>query len=295
MSKFGEWMAWQINQRFPTLAIHKGLAEAKLDVQANQDWAYEEAKRIIFAFDPYWDLKGKRVLVIGVGLGGKLRFYAEAGAARITGLDINPTSMRTAQEHLAARSIQNVDLTTTDAGLMPFPDDSFDAVVSINVFEHIMCLEEAVQETFRVVKPGGQVFLHLPPYYSPWGPHLENWIHFPWPHLLFSDRALMLVAAREDARLQINDRFVQAAQIDWETNQDRIPDVNKVTLWRFRNLVRQAGFTIVQLKLLPVGYELSRQNPNLLKRILLGLLNLGAQIPLLQEALVTKMVYVLRK
>ena len=105
----------------------------------------------------------------------------------------------------------------------------------------------------------------------------------------------MRVAAREDAKLQINDQFVQAAQIDWEANQDRIPDVNRVTLWRFRNLVREAGFSILQLKLLPVGYELSKQSPNLPKRFLLGLLNLGAHIPLLQEVLVTKMVYVLQK
>jgi ubiquinone/menaquinone biosynthesis C-methylase UbiE len=295
MSKLGEWIAWQINRRFPTLPIHQGLTAAKLDIQSNQDWAYNEAERIIFAFDPYWDLAGKHILDIGVGLGGKLRFYVKAGAKKITGVDINLTSLWVAQEYLSKSGIDNVHLTTLDAGIMPFPDDSFDAIVSINVFEHIKNLEDSIRETYRVVKPGGLIYFHLPPYFSPWGPHLESWIHFPWPHLLFSDRTLMRVAAREDARLGINNQFVQAAQIDWEANKNHIPDVNRVTIRQFQKMIRSTGFKVLQLKLLPVGYELSRQNRSFLQNSLLRLIHTGAQIPVLQEVLVTKMVYVLQK
>lgn len=296
MSKLGELLAWKLNQVFPTLAIHRELQTAKQDISANQRWAYREAARIVPAFEPYWKLAGLNILDIGTGLGGKLPFYIDCGAVSVTGIDLNPQSLRIASMHIHELGLADkVSLLRCDAAKLPFPDDHFEAIVSINVFEHIARLEEAVRETYRVLKPGGLVFLHLPPYYSPWGPHLENWIHYPWPHLLFSDQTLLRVAAREDAKRGLNDQFVQAARIDWEASGGRIPDVNRVTLRRFRQMVRQAGFTIKQLKLLPVGYDAFQTSNASFRRAGIQLLNLGAQLPLLQEVLVTKMVYVLSK
>jgi SAM-dependent methyltransferase len=182
----------------------------------------------------------------------------------------------------------------SDAADLPFRDGSFDTVVSINTFEHISRVEEALRECHRVLRPSGLAFLHLPPYYSPWGPHLENWIHFPWPHLLFSEKTLMRVAAREDTRRHLGQRFVEAARIDWTRGDEQVPDVNRVTLRRFRRMVSRAGFSILQFRLLPVGHEfLSSGSP--LKQLSLSLLEAMARIPLLQEIVVTKMVYVLQK
>ena len=296
MSKLGEMLAWKLNQVFPTLAIHRELQTAKQDISANQRWAYSEAARIVPAFEPYWKLAGLNMLDIGTGLGGKLPFYIDSGAGSVTGIDLNPQSLRIASQHIHELGLADrVRLLLSDAARLPFPDDHFEAIVSINVFEHIARLEEAVRETYRVLKPGGLVLLHLPPYYSPWGPHLENWIHFPWPHLFFSDKTLLSVAAREDARRGLNEQFVQAAQIDWDASGERIPDVNRVTLWRFRQMVRQTGFSIKQLRLLPVGYDALHSPRTSLRRAGMQLLNLGARLPLLQEVLVTKMVYVLSK
>ncbi|MDA8774942.1 class I SAM-dependent methyltransferase [Opitutales bacterium] len=46
-----------------------------------------------------------------------------------------------------------------DAHLMPFPDDSFDYVYSLAVFEHLHSPWIAAEEIFRVLKPGGKVFV----------------------------------------------------------------------------------------------------------------------------------------
>jgi SAM-dependent methyltransferase len=300
MSKLGEQIAWGLNQVFPPLSIHQELEIAKSNVEANQQWAYNEAQRIKQAFEPYWDLKGLCVLDIGTGLGGKLPFYVDMGAKAVTGIDISFKSVRTSYQHvdslgLTATDHARVSLAVTDAACLPFPDKTFDAIVSINVFEHIKEFEAAIHEAYRALKPGGTAFLHLNPYYSPWGPHLENWIHFPWPHLLFSDRTLLHVAARQDTQDRLNAKFVQPAQIDWEAAGDRIPDVNRVTLRRFRALVKQAGFSIQQLELLPVGYDNLKNHRSIIRRAAFQFLRLGAHIPLLQEIIVTKMVYVLRK
>lgn len=299
MSRLEEWIAWMLNQIFPRLPMHQKLQTAKSNIEANQRWAYQEAERVCPNFGPHWDLDGKRTLNVGAGLGGKLPFYVEAGAHPLVGIDLDVRSTRIAQRYITSLGLTHgakdtVVLVVSDAASLPFCDDSFDAVVSINVFEHIERVEEALRECHRILRPGGLAFLHLPPYYSPWGPHLESWIHFPWAHLLFSEKTLMRVAARKDAQLRLSRQFVEAARIHWACDDGQVPGVNHVTLRQFRRMVSEAGLSIVQLRLLPVGYEFLRSG-SALKRLSLSLLKMMARIPLLQEVVVTKMVYVLQK
>lgn len=298
MSRFGVWLAWRLNRLFPPLGIHRELQVAKSGIEANQRWAYDEAGRVCRQFEPYWNLQGKRVLDLGHGLGGKLPFYLEAGARSLVGVDVSVSSTRIAAQHVRSLGLDRGEaraaLSVADGARMPFGDSSFDVIVSINVFEHIERVEGAVQECHRVLKPGGLAFLHLPPYCSAWGPHLENWIHFPWPHLMFSDRTLIEVAAREDARLGLDRQFLESARIDWSACADRIPGVNRVKLREFHRMVGAAGFQILQLRLLPFAYEfLGSGSP--LKKLLRSLLDGLVRVPLLQEIVVTKMVYVLQK
>jgi len=300
VTQLGEWLAERLNQIFPPLAIHQSLQVAKSSLEANQRWAAEEAVRIWPAFQPYGDFAGLNVLDIGSGLGGKIPFYVlGAGARRVVSIDLDERSIQIAWTYLSSLKMLTDDarvirLSVADAAAMPFPDNHFDAIVSINVFEHVARLEAAIGECYRVLNPGGKTLLHLPPYYSPWGPHLENWIHFPWPHLLFSEATLMRVAAKEDARLRLNRQFVDAAQIDWAASGDQIPNVNRVTLRRFRRLLQQAGFSILQLELLPVGYDYLESRGGL-KALAFHVLKVVSHVPFMQEVVVTKMVYVLAK
>jgi len=291
----GEWLAWTLNRLFPPLRMHRDLRSAKTSIEANHRWAYREAQRIYPHFGSYWRLKGKLVLDIGTGLGGKLPFYVESGARTVIGIDINEQSVGIAKEHIRSlRLSQAVFLSVADAANLPFRDNTFDAIVSINTFEHIERVKEALLECHRVLKPNGIAFLFLPPYYSPWGPHLELWIHFPWPHLIFSERTLMKVVAREDSRLCLSPKFIGANRSLCIQDIRRIPDVNHLTLMRFHRMVLQAGFSIKQITLLPVGYEfLSSGNP--VKQAVLSLLRIMASIPFLQEVVVTKMAYVIQK
>ena len=104
----------------------------------------------------------------------------------------------------------------------------------------------------------------------------------------------MRVAAKEDARLRLNRQFVDAAQVDWAASGDRVPNVNRVTLRRFRQLLQQTGFSITQVKLLPVGYDYL-QSRDVLRALAFSVLKIASHFPLLQEVVVTKMVYVLAK
>ena len=45
---------------------------------------------------------------------------------------------------------------------MPIPDDSFDAVLCTQVLEHLEWPRESVKEMYRVLKPGGRLFVTVP-------------------------------------------------------------------------------------------------------------------------------------
>ncbi len=55
----------------------------------------------------------------------------------------------------------NVDV-YYDGKSLPFPDQTFDAVVSFEVFEHVASIDHALVEVFRVLKPGGKLLLTTP-------------------------------------------------------------------------------------------------------------------------------------
>jgi len=49
-----------------------------------------------------------------------------------------------------------------EGGRLPFDDDTFDVVVSDQVFEHVVPLEASVREIERVLRPGGVAYHHFP-------------------------------------------------------------------------------------------------------------------------------------
>lgn len=49
-----------------------------------------------------------------------------------------------------------------DGRTLPFANDQFDAVVSFEVFEHVFHLPELLGETYRVLKPGGELLISVP-------------------------------------------------------------------------------------------------------------------------------------
>ena len=95
-----------------------------------------------------YHLKDKKVLEVGAG-SGLLQDLADD----YTGLDISPTAQRFFHKPFVIAS----------ATEMPFQANSFDALWSVWVLEHIPNPEKALLEMRRVVKPGGYIYL-LPAY-----------------------------------------------------------------------------------------------------------------------------------
>jgi ubiquinone/menaquinone biosynthesis C-methylase UbiE len=107
---------------------------------------------------------GRRVLDVGCGTGRGEVLLARAGFERITALDYTEAMLRIAHEKTAKfRATGQVRLLRGDAYRLPFPDATFDLVVSLR-FVHMFRFDlqqELVREMARVCRPGGLVVVEL--------------------------------------------------------------------------------------------------------------------------------------
>ena len=101
------------------------------------------------------DFSGK-LLEVPVGTGVlTMPVYRYLPEAQITCLDYSLDMMAAAQERAKKAGIGNVRFVQGDVGALPFPDESFDIVLSLNGFHAFPDKEAAYRETFRVLNPGG--------------------------------------------------------------------------------------------------------------------------------------------
>lgn len=103
--------------------------------------------------------KGRDVLEVGVGQGTDHYMFARAGA-RLTGIDLT-------QKHCDITSLflQTFGFTPrivrADARSLPFADESFDHVYSCGVLLLIKDIKVAINEIYRVLRPGGSATIML--------------------------------------------------------------------------------------------------------------------------------------
>ena len=96
------------------------------------------------------------LLEVPVGTGVlTMPLYATLPQARITCLDYSADMMENAKKRAAAMGISNVTFVQGDVGALPFEDESFDLVLSLNGFHAFPDKDAAFRETCRVLKKGG--------------------------------------------------------------------------------------------------------------------------------------------
>ncbi len=101
------------------------------------------------------DFSGK-LLEVPVGTGVlTMPVYRELPDADITCLDYSADMMGAAKQKAEFAGIKNVTFLQGDVGALPFPDESFDIVLSLNGFHAFPDKEAAYRETYRVLKKGG--------------------------------------------------------------------------------------------------------------------------------------------
>ena len=97
--------------------------------------------------------QGKTALDVGCGGGLLAEEFAGLGC-RVTGVDPSAESLATARAHAAASGLA-IDFVEATGEQLPFEDGSFDIVYCCDVLEHVDDLQRTLNESARVLKPGG--------------------------------------------------------------------------------------------------------------------------------------------
>lgn len=131
-------------------------------------------------------ISGTKVLDIGCGTGALLVELCQAGA-EVTGIDTfeeaGGIDRRIAQSRLKEKGLV-AKLIAGTASDIPSGNDAYDLVITIGMLEHIppTIRPEMLREMFRVVKPGGYLFLIAgPTKATPFDQHIpghpfSNWL-----------------------------------------------------------------------------------------------------------------------
>lgn len=104
-------------------------------------------------FDRLVDWQGKAVLDLGCGGGFMAEALAKRGA-RVAGIDPAEKAVEAARRHARGEGL-DIRYDTGVGEDLPYGDESFDIVVSVDVLEHVADLDQVIAETARVLRPGG--------------------------------------------------------------------------------------------------------------------------------------------
>jgi len=97
-----------------------------------------------------------RCLDVGGGAGYLAIELAKRSGLMLTVLDIDPDAIELAKKNIKAADLaERIDTVVADAADIPFPDSSFELVVSRGSFPFWEDKVSAFREIYRVLKPGG--------------------------------------------------------------------------------------------------------------------------------------------
>ena len=116
----------------------------------------EGTSRRLAVFDALGIESGQSVLDLGCGAGHLVHDSALAAgeSGRVVGFDASEEQINAAREHCSG--LPMVELLTGDATNMPFDDDEFDCLASIQMYEYVPDVDAALAESARVMKSGGR-------------------------------------------------------------------------------------------------------------------------------------------
>lgn len=192
------------------------------------DSALNLLRRAFSDFDR--EITGKRVLDFGCGYGQQTVAMAKAGAASVVGLDINPNFLQRGRVFAAQYGLSDrVEFADRlDAQLR----GNFDVVISQNSMEHFVRPEEIMALMKSALHPTGKLLITFgPPWYAPYGSHMQFMTPLPWVNLMFDETTVM----------QVRHRFRRDGATRYEEVEGGLA---KMSVAKFERLVSQCGMKI---------------------------------------------------
>jgi cyclopropane fatty-acyl-phospholipid synthase-like methyltransferase len=169
---------------------------------------------------------GMVLVDVGTGRGEMLAVAVANGAARATGVEYSSTAVEMARKTLDVHQVgDRAEVMLADARSIPIDDETADMVTMVDVVEHLAHeeLQRSLAETYRILKPGGRLFVHTMP-----------------------NRTLYNVTYRIQrlARPGRRKRWPRDPRLHEE---ERVMHINEQTVTSLRRYVRGAGFVPVRV------------------------------------------------
>jgi SAM-dependent methyltransferase len=108
---------------------------------------------------PFAEAKGKQVLEIGIGNGADGVMFALNGG-QYTGADLTEAALEATRKHFEVLGLTG-KFQKENAEQLTFASNSFDIVYSHGVLHHTPNIQQAIDEVWRVLKPGGRAIIML--------------------------------------------------------------------------------------------------------------------------------------
>lgn len=243
--RFAARLLKTLNRLFP-LPVHPFNTQAS-GGKSYAMWQYErglDTIRLYLDFTGSADamFRGKRVLDVGCGAGGKSLYYLSCGADEVVGIDLVERYREESAKLAAELGLSGFTFVLGDASHTDFEDGAFDTVIMNDAMEHVAEPEKVLEEMYRVLKPGGRLYVNFPPYNHPYGAHLSDLIGIPWVQLFFSDRTLIevykdLAAEKPDGAERIAFRIDKDA-----SGKEYFSYINRMTIKRFAGIRTRTAF-----------------------------------------------------
>ncbi|KAK0635488.1 cyclopropane-fatty-acyl-phospholipid synthase [Bombardia bombarda] len=105
---------------------------------------------------------GMRILDLGCGWGSAALYFAEKlPKAQVVAFSNSKTQKAYIDGRAKAQGLANIEVITGDVADYEFEHETFDRVVSIEMFEHMKNYESLLAKVSRALKPGGKFFAHI--------------------------------------------------------------------------------------------------------------------------------------
>ncbi|WP_339826399.1 cyclopropane-fatty-acyl-phospholipid synthase family protein [uncultured Arenimonas sp.] len=222
---------YEVPARFFELCLGKRLKYSSAYYPTGQESLDEAEEAMLALYGERAELAdGQQILELGCGWGSlTLWMAARYPNARITGVSNSGSQREHILAQAAARGLGNVEILTRDVVQLELPEENYDRVVSIEMFEHMRNYRHLLANVARWLRPEGKLFVHIFAHRHLMYPFLaegdDNWMgkYFFTGGLMPS--ADTLLHFQQD--LSIEDRWLlpgthyQRTANHWLENQDR--------------------------------------------------------------------------
>jgi SAM-dependent methyltransferase len=185
-------------------------------------------------------MNGLTVMDFGCGYGRTVLDIAKLGPRQVIGLDIRDSVLHEARKLAENEKLSNVRFVSALTDDVKELYGKVDIIVSIDAFEHYGDPAKVLDEMDKYLGRDGRVYISFgPPWWHPYGAHLQFMTRLPWPHIMFTERVLMAARA-----LYKTDGAVKFEEVGG--------GLNRMSVKKFEQLIHNSVFRIMTLQLIPI-------------------------------------------